>query len=353
MAQAFLVSAREMSPPFVVGISGHSKAGKSTLAKGLCKRLCKDGVVKETRLSTRDRVDRYLNTDGSRLCIIGQDDFFLPERFVDGHWDRPESLDHDKILDQLRFEIDDASVECIILEGFKLFHDDRMVQQMNLLLWLDAGYDLARQRWLKKRKKNESTDEHFKNEVWDNHMLYLIDVVNKIAQGKAKMHFITANQHPDCVLKEALQKIVGVSNLTACALPAKRSRPTYANAGMEYAGRVRKCSKIGIEFEDGACSVNIGQASASDVQVTSQQTSRSNREDLQLEPQVFKCANPNCWYTTANTQASGGYCCGKCHLRDTTGKKYHKNHYAECLKQTAPKDAQIAAPTPPAEAYNL
>ena len=52
----FIVLLDPMPPPFAIGLSGPSRAGKTTLAAGLCRRFCGAGAEREPRKGRLDRV---------------------------------------------------------------------------------------------------------------------------------------------------------------------------------------------------------------------------------------------------------------------------------------------------------
>jgi len=158
--------------PLAVGISGVSKAGKTTLAAGLWEHLCGQSATRMTRRWKKDKVDRYEGLSGTRVSLISQDSYHLSyakattDVVEEAFWDRPESLNHDAIFAVLKAEKEDPDVDYIIFEGFKAFHDDRVLPLLDVLLWIDLPKELARRR----SKKSET---HFESHVWKNHECYM------------------------------------------------------------------------------------------------------------------------------------------------------------------------------------
>ena len=106
-----------MRRPFVIGISGASKAGKTTLAERLWKQLCGTSSKLLPRRYIGSKVERH----GSPTCCVGvlsQDDFMHPNT-PHLRWDYPEALNHDAIFDTLEEAIADTELDYFIWEGLK------------------------------------------------------------------------------------------------------------------------------------------------------------------------------------------------------------------------------------------
>ena len=148
-------------PPFVVGISGATKAGKTTLTDALCRRLC--GDAKGQKNSRRDKVMRYMSSvTGIRVSVIAQDSFFKGTKAIeDNHpsWDFSDTIDHDAILKALQCEIVDEELHCVLFEGFKAFWDERVLPLLSLCLWIRAPREFSRKR---KMRNKTCTEEFFK-----------------------------------------------------------------------------------------------------------------------------------------------------------------------------------------------
>ena len=129
------------------GISGPTRAGKSRTGKSLVPMLKDTGIT---------------------VCLVHQDDFFdkaYTKSNID--WDHPDSIDHVR----LRKEILAARLEhdVVILEGFKAFHDVRLMKLMDACVMLDLTHDSCREL----RVKSGCTTSYFDEYVWPNHLLYL------------------------------------------------------------------------------------------------------------------------------------------------------------------------------------
>lgn len=72
-------------------------------------------------------------------------------------------------------------------------------------------------------------------------------------------------------------------------------------------------------------------------------STRVHAEDRSL----LICAVPNCTYLVHSDPTFGGFCCRKCHWRDSNASKCKKKHGELCQKLEAPPDAIKAEPIPP------
>lgn len=61
------------------------------------------------------------------------------------------------------------------------------------------------------------------------------------------------------------------------------------------------------------------------------------------------CANPKCWCLVHENPIYGGYCCKKCHWRQTSSSKSKKHHGLNCAQREAPEGAPRAPEVPPNE----
>jgi len=191
--------------PFVVGISGVSKAGKTTLALGLHAHLCGQSATRVERRGKKDKVDRYEGLSGTRVSMIYQDSYFLnyakatTDVVEEAFWDRPEALNHDAIFAALKAEKEDPDVDYIIFEGFKAFHDDRVLPLLDVLLWIYLPKELARRR----SKKSET---HFQSHVWKNHACYEQCLIERgVWQAGSQWKRIRGDQPKGAVVDIALR----------------------------------------------------------------------------------------------------------------------------------------------------
>ena len=147
----------------VVGISGATRAGKTTLSNAL-----------------RSYV-------GAEHCtVICQDRFFdlvTIYRSLKGNWDDPKALNHDKLLRHVQEVIaasqNDAAFY-IILEGFMVFWSEELVALMTHMIWLEIPRRVCYQRRMKTRK---ATKRYFNNRVWPNYVGYRAEVMNKLSDS--------------------------------------------------------------------------------------------------------------------------------------------------------------------------
>ena len=165
-----------MPTPVAIGISGPSCAGKTTLADGLCTHLC--GPLKSEERCKGDKVRRFFSScGGNRVAIIPLDNYF---RKGTQNWDDTNALDHNGIYEALQQEIRDMSLNFIIVEGFRAFHDERVVDLLELLIWLEVpqedAYNRRVKRNTKKKKKSAAqktcTEQNFKEHTWRHHLQY-------------------------------------------------------------------------------------------------------------------------------------------------------------------------------------
>ena len=104
-----------------VGISGPSKAGKTTTTECVVRRLC--GYDNQS-FRCGCGVTRY---SGAKNCSVGvmTGDDFHRSRDPRYRWDDPDALDHELIWATVREALADDKLDCVIYEGFKaMTYDD-------------------------------------------------------------------------------------------------------------------------------------------------------------------------------------------------------------------------------------
>ena len=79
-------------------------------------------------------------------------------------WDEPESLDHDLVLSVLKAEAEDQTLDCLIFEGFKAFHDERVVALLQMYVWLQVPRDVAQKRRM--ARCSGCSEQHFDQQIW-------------------------------------------------------------------------------------------------------------------------------------------------------------------------------------------
>ena len=173
--------------PFVLGISGSSCAGKTTLAEKLCRAICGPGQVQVPRRSKKVRASRFEAASGvPRVSVVCQDSFFkgVPADAEHLPWDEPESLDHDLVLSVLKAEAEDQTLDCLIFEGFKAFHDERVVALLQMYVWLQVPRDVAQKRRM--ARCSGCSEQHFDQQIWANHMLYQQQTFERLGSKLSK-----------------------------------------------------------------------------------------------------------------------------------------------------------------------
>ena len=202
----------QMPKPFAIGISGPTRAGKTTLSQGLCRRFCGFGVVQEHG-RTRSKVKRFIGIDGTRVGIMCQDSYFIG---TPANCDVPEALDHNTIYKVLSQEVNDKSLDCIIFEGFKAFHDQRVPTLLNLLIWLEVPKEVSRNSRMKNKKC--SLDE-FNDQIWYNHLRYAECVLPLYNSRLHRIHH-NGKMHPQTVLDAAEVMVTKQSSKMKVAVEA-------------------------------------------------------------------------------------------------------------------------------------
>jgi len=343
-------------PPFTIGLSGPSRAGKSTLAAGLCRRLCGDHAEREPRRGKTDKVTRFSGQHGTRVSIICQDSFFFAN-IDSSEWDCAASLDHNMIHAAIEREIGDANLHCLIFEGFKAFHDERVPKLMDMMLWLDVPKEVACKRRMKSNKR--CTEEHFYEQIWSGHMDYCTHSAHKYEEqvlrlcgtepiSKVLEQAIALVKQRDKRLKAAEEAVVAASQL----LRTKRSRADYGIPRTALDGGDN--SKWLLAFKDHDRDEIVSCQPATTTNSGARELSRSRSPPCQQAissgnpyRKDIACANPACWFSIHKSPTFGGYCCKKCHWRHATGLKSGKAHEKSCAKKDAPCGAKRAAATPP------
>lgn len=145
----------------VIGISGATRSGKTSLASHLfvelgddnCKWLCQDKHF-------------------MRKVIYEQ---------LNGNWEDPRALNHDAYLKKIKQvieqfkepnienESDPPSTKYVILEGFLLFYDKRLVELLDYKFWLEISKQVCHDRRMNTKPVEE---DYFANNVWPGYQKY-------------------------------------------------------------------------------------------------------------------------------------------------------------------------------------
>ena len=130
---------------FVIGISGATRSGKSTLAKALVEHI------------------------GSTKTVVLSQDSFASHALASHHesgFEATESVDHAKLRGAL-VKSAGTKGKVVIVEGFRAFHDLQLVAAMHILLWLDVSREVCLAR-----KTATSSAENFATHAWPRHEEY-------------------------------------------------------------------------------------------------------------------------------------------------------------------------------------
>ena len=180
---------------FVVGIAGGSGSGKSTLTENLMRRF------------------------GDKICLVHHDNYYRAhndlsyEERTRLNYDEPASLETELLVEQLSLLKEGRSVRCpvydftvhnrsdktellepkpiILVEGILIFAEPRLVEQMDLRIFVDTDADvrLARRfvRDTEQRGRSvRSVSEQWQNTVKPMHELY-------VEPSKKQAHIIVPN----------------------------------------------------------------------------------------------------------------------------------------------------------------
>ena len=112
--------------------------------------------------------------DGSRTIhvdAIHQDDYFRSKLPPWLDWNASAAIDTDALCNVLRGEIEDNSLSFIIIEGFRLFSDERIVTLLDLMLWIEILPEVLQKRFSKKT--------YFRSRVWPSHRRYAVKKQNE------------------------------------------------------------------------------------------------------------------------------------------------------------------------------
>ena len=250
-------------------------------------------------------VQRFVGMNGIRVGIMCQDSYFLAgtqhKRKV---WDCSESLDHDMILKVLQLELSDTSdtsLDCIIFEGFKAFHDERVAKLLSLLIWLDVPEEVVRKR----RMKNKNcTEQEFADQIWFNHQLYEDRL--RASQYDQSLQRLCGMEPPQKVLDAAVAMIskqnpLVKSTADAVVAAAKHPRP------------------------------------------------QRPREEQSPARQVFMSANRSCRIGVHDSVTCGGFCCKEMYRGYRSGKECGRLRQRLRAMMLAPHKSSQAPATPPAD----
>jgi len=134
----------------VVGISGVSRAGKSTLSKRLTNRL-----------------------HDWKIIILDMDDFVFPKNEMprineEADWETPESVDYVRLSDRIN-EVN-AGFDLVIVEWILIFYDETLNSLFDKKLFIEIPYETFLERKRNDRRWNEP--EWYIQHIWDSYLKY-------------------------------------------------------------------------------------------------------------------------------------------------------------------------------------
>ena len=120
----------------------------------LYKAFCKpDHEFQQTPKGGRkqhDRVLHYIPTSrcrkdyGSFVSYIKGDRFSLGPHIGSGN--ASDAFNHSFTFQTVEKECKDQTDKCVIFEGYRAFHDRRIMELLDIPIWMDVPYDVALQR---------------------------------------------------------------------------------------------------------------------------------------------------------------------------------------------------------------
>jgi hypothetical protein len=170
----------------LIGISGATRSGKSTLARRLSELRIFDDEV---------------------CTIIHQDEFFRPGDH--DNWETPEVVDHHRFGRAITRAVARAHARgshLVIVEGFLAFNDPTLTESFDLLVWLDIDESQCRAR-------RETTAPvpagYHQRYIWPEHQRYRVRVLPRLQAMDDQTRFlrVPSEQGSDGALSLALQQI--------------------------------------------------------------------------------------------------------------------------------------------------
>eukprot|EP01084_Bolivina_argentea_P029289 54351_1 len=180
----------------VIGVSGATRSGKGTLSKKL-----------------------FYELGGKNLCILLCQDQFFDRKTIyqelNGNWEDPRALNHDAFLSKIndtikKLKTDVATgvntnqmIKYLILEGFLLFHDNRIVDLMHYKYWLDINKQTCYNRRMHTKRVPEN---YFHKNLWPCYQKYRKSVF-KNKQLVSEMTQIDGMLRTQTILQTALKQM--------------------------------------------------------------------------------------------------------------------------------------------------
>ena len=141
-------------PPraLVVGISGVTRSGKSSLAKAIAELF-------------------------GNACVISQDDYFDVAAAAkhDAGLEHSLSINHASLLENVEELIKQQRHGCLIVEGYRAFFDEELLALMDVTIWLTLDHDTCLARVLMDKRRagtKKCKQAFFRQHVWPQHEQY-------------------------------------------------------------------------------------------------------------------------------------------------------------------------------------
>lgn len=151
----------------VVGVSGPSCSGKTTIVKAVLSAL-------------EGREENYLDENIiTHPNVMSVDDYYkdddhipLVEGMNIANYDHEDAIDFDSFEKEMQRRIREDNLPYLLIEGFKLFHRPYISSTCTHMMYLDTPYEVCLQRRLARDRPSVGIDEgtFFKEIVWMHHL---------------------------------------------------------------------------------------------------------------------------------------------------------------------------------------
>lgn len=290
------------------------------------------------------------------MSCISQDNFFAMGKInsqLGGVFDTPEALNHQELLQVLTVEMQDPAVSWVLLEGFMVFYDERLLGLCDVPIWLEVPMDLALKRRMKTKKVERTYFDQF---IWPNHTNYQRLVFSRLG-AKQQIGIVDGTQKFSSVLAAAIPLL---SQLGGPAVDAALVAAAFARAmADQHLVTPALCAYPDCEHPANAdpsiaagfcCEKCQGRFNGDEWAMTKRKhTANCTSKQVTVVAGRFllvaggygpalsgiKCAHPNCNYMKhSDPTVSRLYCCEKCDGLHN-GEPWAaggKRHYASCQK---------------------
>lgn len=180
----------------IIGISGATRSGKSTLQRTLYDLLKTDG--------------------GTNVMKLSQDHFFryhceLITPSGEANWDQPFAIKWDTLYAQILKMREELSktlgrtgkegikvTKCVlILEGFMLFYESRLRNLFDFMIWLEINRPTCHDR---RMETYRVTEDYFNTKLWVNYTSYRTLLFDEL---RISVHSIDGTLSPEIVANKA------------------------------------------------------------------------------------------------------------------------------------------------------